>query len=634
MEDLESRVVMSSYTLSGTTGDDVVLIRRDPTNAAAIEVRITQGTTISTDVSLAVVAGDSITVNAGDGNNRFDVENTFSGVALTLNGGTGNDTARFSPTAQFLDNILGDVTFKGGSGGTDVLDAFDQLDTFNDTYTETSSYVQRTFSARLNYSAVDQVYVYSGTANVTHQVQSTAAGVTMTITGSTGNDAVQIAPTARNLGNIAGNLVVNGAGGVNSLTVDDQSNPAASTWTVTGSTVSRTGSATITYSSMSAGVIINGRSGGGGGTETYNIVGTSTNNPVTINAGTGNHAFVVSPAAQNLDAIQGALSLLGTTGANTLVVNDQNNTRADSYTLKDSSVSRTNSALITFGIPSMVRTVHAGSASNTVTVLSTPTTGSLLFDGGGNSDTLVLPDAANTIAIANLNTGNFGLLDFSSMENFKGGSKDDVFQFAGAGSISGTINGQGGTNTLDFSAKTAPVTVNLLTGTSTFTGGVSKIRNVTGGSGNDLLFGDGQDNTLVGNDGADVIVGNDGNDNLNGNRGRDVIIGGNGSDTLGGGDDDDLEIGGRTSYDANTTALQAILAEWTSANSYATRVNDLRTGVGLSAGNYLQATGASRTVFDDGSADTVTGGRGLDWFFQATGDVITDLNNGGTESTN
>jgi len=39
-------------------------------------------------------------------------------------------------------------------------------------------------------------------------------------------------------------------------------------------------------------------------------------------------------------------------------------------------------------------------------------------------------------------------------------------------------------------------------------------------------------------------------------------------------------------------------------------------------------------VFDDGSADTLTGGQGQDWFFQSTGDTITDLNNGGTESTN
>ena len=38
MEDLESRVVMSSNVFSGSSGDDVILLRRDPNNAAALEV--------------------------------------------------------------------------------------------------------------------------------------------------------------------------------------------------------------------------------------------------------------------------------------------------------------------------------------------------------------------------------------------------------------------------------------------------------------------------------------------------------------------------------------------------------------------------------------------------------------------
>ena len=59
MEDLESRVVMSSNVFSGGTGDDVILLRRDPNNAAALEVKITQGTKTTTDVSLAVVASAS-----------------------------------------------------------------------------------------------------------------------------------------------------------------------------------------------------------------------------------------------------------------------------------------------------------------------------------------------------------------------------------------------------------------------------------------------------------------------------------------------------------------------------------------------------------------------------------------------
>ena len=114
-------------------------------------------------------------------------------------------------------------------------------------------------------------------------------------------------------------------------------------------------------------------------------------------------------------------------------------------------------------------------------------------------------------------------------------------QFAAAGFISGKINGQEGTNTIDFSAQTAPVTVNLLTGTSTYPGGVSKIQNATGGSGADVLIGDGQANNLQGNGGGDILVGNGGNDTLNGGGDRDLLVGGLGSDTLDGRGEDDLE---------------------------------------------------------------------------------------------
>ena len=127
-------------------------------------------------------------------------------------------------------------------------------------------------------------------------------------------------------------------------------------------------------------------------------------------------------------------------------------------------------------------------------------------------------------------------------------------------------------------------------------------------------------------------MGNDGNDTLDGGGDRDLLIGGLGSDTLDGRGEDDLEIGGTTSYDANVAALQAIETEWVTTPSYANRITDLLTGGGLSGGNYLQATGAKRTVFDDGSADTLTGGQGQDWFFPGTGDTITDLNSG-TETT-
>jgi uncharacterized protein (TIGR03118 family) len=121
-----------------------------------------------------------------------------------------------------------------------------------------------------------------------------------------------------------------------------------------------------------------------------------------------------------------------------------------------------------------------------------------------------------------------------------------------------------------------------------------------GGAGDDMLIGGGGDN---------VLVGGTGNDQLFGQTGRDVLIGGEGLDRLLGRANDDLLIGGSTTHDGNVASLLQILDEWTSTDSYATRVDKLRNGTGGLP--KLDAT----TVTDDGVRDFLMGSSGLDWFF-------------------
>jgi Ca2+-binding RTX toxin-like protein len=97
-----------------------------------------------------------------------------------------------------------------------------------------------------------------------------------------------------------------------------------------------------------------------------------------------------------------------------------------------------------------------------------------------------------------------------------------------------------------------------------------------------------------------------------------VLIGGNGRDTIVGGPADDIVIGGSTTYSMgwHYGTLMDILAVWQSADSYTTRISNLRSGYhGLVPGT---------TVLDDGSADRLTGGGGMDWFFPGSHGTITD----------
>jgi Ca2+-binding RTX toxin-like protein len=134
---------------------------------------------------------------------------------------------------------------------------------------------------------------------------------------------------------------------------------------------------------------------------------------------------------------------------------------------------------------------------------------------------------------------------------------------------------------------------------------------IYGGAGNDILMGGTGNNVLLGEEGDDV---------LRGTSGRNLLIGGLGADSLYGRPGDDILVGGSTVWDADETALLAVMAEWTSAADYQTRIDHLRgtTLGGLNGSYFLDAT----TVIDDLEVDVLSGSSGLDWFFTGVGDVI------------
>jgi hypothetical protein len=117
-----------------------------------------------------------------------------------------------------------------------------------------------------------------------------------------------------------------------------------------------------------------------------------------------------------------------------------------------------------------------------------------------------------------------------------------------------------------------------------------------------------------------------GNDVVHAGSGISVLIGGTGQDSLYGGSRTDLLIAGTTAYDANSVALAAILSEWSSSRTLATRVKNLRT----SAGTVLHGTGISlvvgKSVINDASVDTLLGNGDFDWFmFEGTKDKVKDM---------
>ena len=154
-----------------------------------------------------------------------------------------------------------------------------------------------------------------------------------------------------------------------------------------------------------------------------------------------------------------------------------------------------------------------------------------------------------------------------------------------------------------------------------------------GGTGSDTL-------DARGSTANNVLTGGGGKNTLFGGQGRDLLIAGLGASQLNAGSGDDLLIGGWTAYDLTSSgmtydqklaALEAIMAEWGSADSYTTRLNDLQGGGGLN-GSFLLNTS---TVYDNGKVDTLIGSTGsaIDWFLAGLTDVLKNKKNGEVQTT-
>ncbi|NEP57244.1 MAG: CHAT domain-containing protein [Symploca sp. SIO2G7] len=111
-------------------------------------------------------------------------------------------------------------------------------------------------------------------------------------------------------------------------------------------------------------------------------------------------------------------------------------------------------------------TIGRSDGTGTVTLNSGITFNDPVNIAGGS--TLVGPNQDTTWNITGTNQGDLNsifpnTLTFSNIENLTGGSSNDTFVFSNGVNVGGTISDNGGTDTLDYSAFTTPLTVNLNT---------------------------------------------------------------------------------------------------------------------------------------------------------------------------
>ena len=354
---------------------------------------------------------------------------------------------------------------------------------------------------------------------------------------------------------------------------------------------------------------------------------------------------------------------------------------ADSYTLTLNGTVRL-----------IFRGYYAGPAPQGVVIDLGLTSGQIVNDGFGNTETVTLIDGNGGLQIEGTNLA----------DDITGSARDETFLPRGGND---SIDGAGGFDRVLYNRNgvNGPISVDLLTGVATgvfgatpFTQSLSNIEAVrfgrsdgaanivrgddlanrlegwaaTGNStidgrgGDDTLFGGWGNDTVTGGTGLDLIQGEAGADSLYGDASSDTIYGGEGNDTLDGGSSADLLLGeagddvidGGSSADTiqggdgadeiyGGSSADSITGDAGNDTVYGGTSNDTISGgadndliYGDDGNDSLLGDGSSDTIWGGLGDDTIDGGTSADTVYgEAGADSIlggssADLIYGGTES--
>lgn len=239
--------------------------------------------------------------------------------------------------------------------------------------------------------------------------------------------------------------------------------------------------------------------------------------------------------------------------------------------------------------------------------------------------------------------GNDTIRGGSGADAINGGNGNDlIIAFNGDGND--TVNGGAGVDTLDYSATTGALTINLALATGQVTGSlagtdtVTAVENFIAGAANDTITGDAAANNLNGGAGNDIIRGGTGNDALLGGLGNDQLFGNAGIDALTGGAGSDRFV-----FDAAVTASADTINDF-EVGAVGARIDQIaisQAAFGIPAGTvatgaWLSLTGNFTTTNQRIAYNPVTGSLDYDSNGSAGGGTrfqiaIVDINNSPTQ---
>jgi hypothetical protein len=379
---LKSFAIRGSLTVTGTSGNDFITIRSMADNPDFVEVLV-NGERQYAGLWSALTG---IIVNATSGDDYISIDDTVASTPLTVNLGNGTDTVDLGPAGVDLDRIQAPVVVHGGSGN-DTLFLRDANHVSNVAYTIAGSVFSRTGSATVSYDHVALVNLGAGSVSTVHV-----------------------------LGTLPSTLRIGGYASPE-LIIDDGSNTANTTYTVTASSVAWTNSSPVTLNHNVANLMLSGGRGNntynfsntpslssntlntGSGVDTVNVRGTT--GPLFINTGGSGDTIILGNNAATLGGI-GHVIVNDPSSSSAVTVDDSGFTDINTYTLTSTQVAAAAWPNFLLVYNNLARLdLNGSSGDDRFNIESTASgTATTVMGGGGNNRFDLTPTAEYLASVA------------------------------------------------------------------------------------------------------------------------------------------------------------------------------------------------------------------------------------------